>query len=84
MIDGIKINYRAEFPRIGRVLAVEATQGEVATIRVTNSVNGEMVLIKKFEDYDEAMDYYSEEFNNFESEEGHESILCTLKMFGLI
>lgn len=72
MSDGIKINYRTEFPRIGRILAIEATTGEVATIRVTNSVNGEMVHMKKFEDYNEAMNYYTERFNKLKSAEEYE------------
>ena len=84
MSDGIKINYRTEFPRIGRILAIEVTTGEVATIRVTNSVNGEMVCAKKFEDYNEAMQYYSERFNNFKSAEEYETMLCAFKMFGLM
>lgn len=41
------------------------TAREDATIRVTISVNGEMVRTKKFEDYNEAMRYYSEKFINF-------------------
>ena len=60
------------------------TTGEVATIRVTNSVNGEMVCAKKFEDYNEAMQYYSERFNNFKSAEEYETMLCAFKMFGLM
>ena len=84
MSDGIKINYRTEFPRIGRVLVIEAVAGEVATIRVTNSVNGEMVSMKKFEDYNEAMHYYSERFNNFKSAEEYETMFDIFKMFDLI
>lgn len=82
MSDGTKINYCTEFPRIGRVLVIEATAGEVATIRIINSVNGEMVCMKKFEDYNEAMRYYSEKFSNFEMAEEYEKMLCAFKMFG--
>lgn len=83
MCDGVKINYRTEFPRIGAVLVIEA-QGEVATIRVTNSVNGEMMRMEKFEDFTEAMNYYSEQFSNLKSAEEFEVMRVMLEMVSCV
>lgn len=84
MSDGIKISYLTEFPKIGRCLVIEAVTGEVATIRVTNSDNGKMVRMKKFDDFAEAMNYYCEQFNNLKSAEEYETMLYAFEMFGLM
>lgn len=83
-MDDIKIAYRTEFPRCNRVLFIEATTGEDATVRVTEGSTGRIVSSKRFEDYNEALNYYSERFNNLKSAEEYETMLCALKMFGLI
>lgn len=83
-MDDIKIGYRTEFPRINRVLFIGATTGEAVIVRVTEGSTGEIVSSKRFEDYNEAMDYYSETFNNFKSAEEYETMLCAFEMFGLM
>lgn len=83
-MDGIKIAYRTEFPRINRVLFIGAITGEAVTVRVTEGSTGEIVSSKRFEDYNEAMDYYSETFINFKSAEEYETMLCAFEMFGLM
>lgn len=84
MSDGIKICHRTEFPRIGRVLAVEVGVDEVATITVSRSDNAELLRLKKFTDYNGAMSYYSELFNNLKSAEEYETMVCAFKMLGLL
>lgn len=79
-----KICYRTEFPRIGRVLTVDAGSNEVATITVSRSDNAKLLRLKKFTDYNEAMNYYSELFNNLKSAEEYETMACALKMLGLL
>lgn len=71
MSDGIKIDYRTEFPRADSVLIIRAETGEAATVRVTKGSTGQIISSKRFEDYNEAMNYYSEQFNNFKSAEGY-------------
>lgn len=83
-MNGIKISYRTEFPRINRVLFIGALTGEAVTVRVTEGSTGEIVSSKRFEDYNEAMNYYSETFNNFKSAEEYETMLCAFEMFGLM
>ena len=83
-MDGIKIAYRTEFPRINRALFIEVTTGEDATVRVTDGSTGQIVSSKRFEDYNEAMNYYSERFNNLKSAEEYETMICAFKMLGLL
>lgn len=81
---GIKIDYSTKFPRIDRVLLIRAETGEDATVRITQGITGQIVSSKRFEDYNEAMNYYSEKFNNLKSAEEYESMLCAFKKFGLM
>ena len=60
MSGSAKICNRVEFPRIGRVLTVEVWSDEVDTITVSRSDNAKLLRLKKFTDYNEAMNYYSE------------------------
>lgn len=83
MSGNIKICNRIEFPRIGRVLTVEVGLDEVATITVSRSDNAKLLRLKRFTDYNEAMDYYSEQFNNLKSAEEYETMVCAFKMLGL-
>ncbi len=83
MGGNIKFCYRTEFPRIGRVLTVEVGLDEVVTITVSRSDNAKLLRLKKFTDYTEALNYYSETFNNFESAEEYETMICAFKMLGL-
>ena len=79
-----KICYRTEFPRIGRALFVRCTTGEVATVSVTNGSTGEIISSKRFEDYNDAMNYYSGQFNNLKSAEEYATMMAAFKMFGLM
>lgn len=71
-MNGIKTAYRTEFPRVGRALFIEAETGKAAIVRVTNVSTGQIVRSKRFEDYNEAMNYYSAQFNNLKSAEEYE------------
>lgn len=83
-MDGIKIAYRTEFPRIDRVLFIGAKTDEDAIVYVTVGSTGQIVSSRRFEDYNEAMNYYSGKFNNLKSAEEYETMLCAFKMFGLM
>lgn len=78
-MDGIKISYRTEFPRINRVLFIGATIGEDVTVRVTEGSTGRLLVRSVFEDYNEAMNYYCERFNNLKSAEEYETMICAFK-----
>lgn len=84
MRDSIKFCYRTEFPRIGRVLTVEAGFDEVATITVSRSDNAKLLRLKKFTDYNDAMIYYSRQFDNLKSAEEYETMKVAFKMLGLM
>lgn len=71
MSVGIKIDYRTEFTRVDRVLFITAETGEVATISVTNGSTGQIISSERFEDYNDAMNYYSRQFNILKSAEEH-------------
>ena len=84
MSDSIKTTYRAEyrteFTRIGRVLSLEVGSDEVATIKISRSDNAKLLRLEKFSDYNEAMNYYSEQLNNLESAEEYETMRYAFKM----
>lgn len=82
-MDGIKLDYRTEFPRIGKVLVIRVTTGEVATVSVSNGSTGQIIRLKRFEDYNEAMNYYSGQFSNLKSAEEYEAMKVAFNMFGL-
>lgn len=54
----LKIAYRTEFPRVDRVF-ISAETDEAATVSVTNGSTGKIISSKRFEDYNDAMNYYS-------------------------
>lgn len=83
-MDGIKIAYRTEFPRIGKVLFIRVTTGEAATVSVTNGSTGKIISSKRFEDYNDAMNYYSGKFNDLKSAEEYETMMAAFKMHGLM
>lgn len=78
-IGRYRTEYRTEFPRIGRVLTVELWSDDVATIKISSD-NAKLLLLKKFTDYNEAMNYYSEQLNNLESAEEYETMRYAFKM----
>ena len=84
MSDSIKTTYRSEyrteFPIIGRVLTVEVGSDEVATVKISRSDNSKLLRLKKFSDYNDAMNYYSEELNNLESAEEYKTMRCAFRM----
>ena len=84
MSDGIKIAYRTEFPRVDRVLFITAETGEVATVSVTNGSTGQIISSERFEDYNNAMNYYSEQFNNLKSAEEYETMKAAFNMPGIM
>lgn len=69
MSDSIKNVYITKFPRVDRELFIKAETNKTVIVRVTNGSTGEIVRLKRFEDYDEAMNYYSEQFINLKSAE---------------
>lgn len=83
MNDNIKICYRAEFPKTGKVLTVEGGFDEAATITVSMHDNDKLLRLKKFTDYNEAINYYSELFDNLKIAEEYETMVCALKKLGL-
>lgn len=84
MSDGIKIAYRTEFPRVDRVLFIAAETGEVATVRVTNGSTGQVISSERFEDYSDAMNYYSRQINNLKSAEECETMKAAFNMLGIM
>lgn len=84
MSDGIKIAYRTEFPRVDRVLFIREETGEAATIIVTNGSTGKIISSRRFEDYNDAMNYYSGQFNNLKSAEEYEAMKAAFKMLGIM
>lgn len=69
MSDAIETVYSTEFPRVDRVLSVRVKTNKTIIVWVTNGSTGEIIRLKRFEDYDEAMNYYSEQFSKFKSAE---------------
>lgn len=83
-MDGTKMGCRTEFPRIGKVLFVRCATGEAATVSVTNGSTGEIISSKRFEDYNDAMNYYSGQLNNLKSAEEYATMMVAFKMLGLM
>ena len=61
-MNGIKIPYLVEFPRICRVLYIGAEIHKTAIVRVINGSTGQIISSKRFEDYNEALNYFSEQY----------------------
>ena len=80
----LKIAYHTEFPRIDKVLFIRVTTGEAATVSVTNGSTGKIISSKRFEDYNDAMNYYSGQFNNLKSAEDYEAMKVAFNMLGLM
>lgn len=76
-MNGFKITYLVEFPRVGRVLYVGAEAGKTAIVRVTNGSTGQIISSKRFEDYDEALNYYSEQYAALKTGEEFE-VMCDM------
>lgn len=72
MSDDIENVYRTEFPQVDRVLSIRAETDKAVIVWVTNGSTGEIVRLKRFEDYDGAMNYYSEQFNKLKSAEEYD------------
>lgn len=73
----IKITYLVEFPRVGRVLYIGAETGKTAIVRVTNGSTGQIISSKRFEDYNEALNYYSEQYATLKTVEEFE-VMCSM------
>jgi hypothetical protein len=84
MSDDIKIDYRTEFPRADRVLLIRAETEQAATVSVTNGSTGKIISSKRFEDYNDAMNYYSGQFINLKSVEEYETMKVAFKMLGIM
>lgn len=69
MSDAVETVYSAEFPRVDRVLSIRAETNKTIIVLVTNGSTGEIDRLKRFEDCDEAMNYYSEQFSKLKSAE---------------
>lgn len=80
-MSGIKRIYRTEFPRIGRVLFVVVESDKAAIVRVTDVVSGRLLAQSVFEDYNETMDYYSEQFATLKTLEEFEAMRCMIEKF---
>lgn len=61
MRDSIKM-FTTKFPRVDRELFIKAETDNTVIVWVTNGSTGEIVRLKRFEDYGKAMNYYSEHF----------------------
>lgn len=61
--------YRVKFPRIRRVLEAKDILGEETTVSVIDSVNGEVLGSREFDDSAEATSYYSEKYADLRSAE---------------
>lgn len=80
-MSGIKSVYRTEFPRVGRVLVVIVESDKAAIVRVTDGSTGQIISSKRFEDYNETMDYYSEQFVTLKTVEEFEVMRCMIEKF---
>lgn len=80
-MSGIKIAYRTEFPRVGRVLFIEGENGKAAIVRVTDGSTGQIISSKRFEDYNEAVNYYSEQFVTLKNAEEFEAMRSMIEKF---
>lgn len=82
MHDGIKIVYMTEFQRVDRVLFIKAETNKTAIVWVTNGSTGEIVRLKRFEDYGDAMNYYREQFSILKSAEEYDVMRAMIEMLG--
>lgn len=80
-MSDIKNVYRTEFPRVGRVLFAVVESGKAAIVRVTDGSTGQIISSKRFEDYNEAMDYYSEQFATLKTAEEFEAMRRMIEKF---
>lgn len=83
MSDDVETIYRAEFPRVDRVLFIRVKTNKAIIVWVTNGSTGEIVRLKRFEDYDEAMNYYSEQFSKFKSAEENDGMRVMIENYWL-
>lgn len=82
MSDDIKTVYITKFPQIDRELFTKVETNKTAIVCVKNVSTGDIVRLERFEDYDEAMNYYSEQFNKLEMEEEYAVIHSMIEMIG--
>ena len=82
MHDGIKIVYMTEFQRVDRVLFIKAETNKTAIVWVTNGSTGEIVRLKRFKDYGDAMNYYREQFSILKSAEEYDVMRAMIEMLG--
>lgn len=79
MCDDVETVYSAEFPRVDRVLSIRAETNKTIIVWVTIGSTGEIVRLKRFEDCDEAMNYYSEQFRKLKSAEEYDMMRAMIE-----
>lgn len=72
MSDDIKTVYVTKFPRVDMELFIKAEINKTSIVWVTNGSTGEIVRLERFEDYGEAMNYYSKLSSKLKSAEEHD------------
>lgn len=80
-MNDIKITSLVEFPRICRVLDIGAEIHKTAIVRVTNGSTGQIISSKRFEDYNKALNYFSEQYATLKMLEESEVMLSMLEKF---
>lgn len=80
-MNDIKITSRVEFPRTCRGLYIGAEIHKTAIVRVTNGSTGQIISLKRFEDYNEALNYFSEQYAILKMVEESEVMLSMLEKF---
>lgn len=83
MSDDVETIYSTEFPRVDRALSIRVKTNKTIIVWVTNGSTGEIVRLKRFEDYDEAMNYYSEQFSKFKSAEENDVMRVMIENYWL-
>nr|DAF93359.1 MAG TPA: hypothetical protein [Podoviridae sp. ctnuR9] len=72
------------FHELIRCCLSESQQGEAVTVSVTNGSTGKIISSKRFEDHNDAMNYYSGQFSDLKSAEEYETMKVAFKMLGLM
>ena len=76
--------YITNFPIIGRVLSLEVGPDDFAAIKISRRDNAELLVLKKFSDHDDAMNYYRGQLRILESAEEYETTRYAFKMLDSI
>lgn len=65
------------------VLALEVDDA-FATVTVSRNDNASVLRLKKFNNYNDALEYYSEQYSNLKIVEEYETMKVAFKMLGLM